>query len=550
MTFLPIAERELRVAARHPLTFWVRWAAALGCLLLWAVLGLANRRLSTSELSQLVFTAFGIVAFGFTLLCGVFLTSDCLSEEKREGTLGLLFLTDLKGFDVVAGKLAATSLHVVFALLAIFPIMAIPLLMGGVSPGEFWRLLLVLLITLFWSLGLGMLSSALRYEARQSMATTLFAILAWTGLLPALWWFNHILFRRNLVDFLLLPSPAFAFRAAYDFGYRLSNGKEAYWLSVTIIAFVALGCFIAAAVALPRLWQDARPAREEKATVRGLRDPLPQAYRRWHFPDPDPCFWLASRDSLRARTGLVAMLILLCVWGVFFVLSIAAPAREGFIICVFSAYAVHQLAKYLMVVEATRQMSLDRNSGALELLLVTPLQDHEVISGYSRAFRQRFVPLVGTLALLNVCLCLLTVGYSRLSMNSSDRAIFFELFAGGVITLLLDFRTLGKIGLLRAIHTKSHNRAILGTLMRVMLPPWAAIILMVFVMQSTVRSAEGAAVTFAFWFGFGIVTDLILNSAATLELRKGLRELVCGEPAAGPGASRPMLAPSLRPAKV
>jgi len=48
----------------------------------------------------LIFTAFGIVAFGFTLLCGVFLTSDCLSEEKREGTLGLLFLTDLKGFDI------------------------------------------------------------------------------------------------------------------------------------------------------------------------------------------------------------------------------------------------------------------------------------------------------------------------------------------------------------------------------------------------------------------------------------------------------------------
>src|ERR1044071_7211439 len=127
MTFLPIAERELRVAARRPLTFWLRWAAALGCLLLWAVLGSANHRLSTSQLSQLIFTAFGIVAFGFTLLCGVFLTSDCLSEEKREGTLGLLFLTDLKGFDVVAGKLAATSLHVVFALLAIFPIMAIPL---------------------------------------------------------------------------------------------------------------------------------------------------------------------------------------------------------------------------------------------------------------------------------------------------------------------------------------------------------------------------------------------------------------------------------------
>ena len=46
-------------------------------------------------------------AFGLCLLAGVLLTADCLSEEKREGTLGLLFLTDLKGYDVVLGKFMA-----------------------------------------------------------------------------------------------------------------------------------------------------------------------------------------------------------------------------------------------------------------------------------------------------------------------------------------------------------------------------------------------------------------------------------------------------------
>ena len=44
----------------------------------------------------------------YCLLSGVWFTADCLSEEKREGTLGLLFLTDLKGYDVVFGKLVAT----------------------------------------------------------------------------------------------------------------------------------------------------------------------------------------------------------------------------------------------------------------------------------------------------------------------------------------------------------------------------------------------------------------------------------------------------------
>ena len=42
------------------------------------------------------------IEFTFALLTGPFLTADCLSRERREGTLGFLFLTDLGGFDVVA----------------------------------------------------------------------------------------------------------------------------------------------------------------------------------------------------------------------------------------------------------------------------------------------------------------------------------------------------------------------------------------------------------------------------------------------------------------
>ena len=55
---------------------------------------------------------FGVLKWmGMIYACGagVFLTADCLSEEKREGTLGLLFLTDLRGHDVALGKLLATS---------------------------------------------------------------------------------------------------------------------------------------------------------------------------------------------------------------------------------------------------------------------------------------------------------------------------------------------------------------------------------------------------------------------------------------------------------
>src|ERR1041384_4232519 len=111
MTFLPVVDRELRVAARRRGFYWTRLLFAVVCagivglvlLFAWTV------RSGTSGIGSGLFYFLTLLALGFSLLTGVFLTADCLSEEKREGTIGLLFLTDLKGYDVVLGKLVASS---------------------------------------------------------------------------------------------------------------------------------------------------------------------------------------------------------------------------------------------------------------------------------------------------------------------------------------------------------------------------------------------------------------------------------------------------------
>jgi hypothetical protein len=97
-----VVERELRVASRGRAIYRVRfWAASvmLGVFIccLRTLGAVQNSSLEGEEiLSTLLFPA-----FGFALLIGVIATADCVSSEKREGTLGLLFLTDLKGYDVI-----------------------------------------------------------------------------------------------------------------------------------------------------------------------------------------------------------------------------------------------------------------------------------------------------------------------------------------------------------------------------------------------------------------------------------------------------------------
>src|SRR3954468_1329752 len=115
MAFLPIVERELRVAARKRNTFWVRLIAAMVAVVIFAAaLALMDAgwfRPARSSLGRGLFSVLSWLTFAGALAAGLFFTSDCLSQEKREGTLGFLFLTDLRGYDVVLGKLLTTSLR-------------------------------------------------------------------------------------------------------------------------------------------------------------------------------------------------------------------------------------------------------------------------------------------------------------------------------------------------------------------------------------------------------------------------------------------------------
>src|SRR5688572_20507617 len=114
MTLLPIVERELRVAARKRSTFWVRMIAALVAVVVavgFLILSSLRFGVGAAQLGHALFSALTWLSLAAALGAGLFLTSDCLSEEKREGTLGFLFLTSLRSYDVVGGKLLATSLQ-------------------------------------------------------------------------------------------------------------------------------------------------------------------------------------------------------------------------------------------------------------------------------------------------------------------------------------------------------------------------------------------------------------------------------------------------------
>src|SRR6266498_5222362 len=107
MTFLPILARELRVASRRRVTYWIRTGAALAVMIIGTWLFLMMQSETTQTIAKVLFGVLTSCATLSAYLSGLRDTADCLSGEKREGTLGLLFLTDLRGYDIVIGKMAA-----------------------------------------------------------------------------------------------------------------------------------------------------------------------------------------------------------------------------------------------------------------------------------------------------------------------------------------------------------------------------------------------------------------------------------------------------------
>ena len=133
------------------------WRAAV-CATTIALVPLAMS-LGAAQPGRSVFQMISVIGFLYSIFGGVLRTADAISEEKRENTLGLLFLTDLKPADVISGKLLASAANLFFGVLSLMPLLALPIIMGGVTSREIVLMALCFVNSLFFAVSSGFLIS-------------------------------------------------------------------------------------------------------------------------------------------------------------------------------------------------------------------------------------------------------------------------------------------------------------------------------------------------------------------------------------------------------
>jgi len=396
--WLPVVDRELRAAARRPATWRWRTAAA------------ANLPTRMSRARSPVRKSSG-------------------SVPSRRSAL--------------SASPAAASLNVLYALLGLLPLLAVPLLLGGLPAADVALAALALLNLLFGTLAVSLLASCFTLGERQAVSTAVLAAAGWAvgvplgalalaELLGGVW--------RQPVALLALTSPLAALAGGTLPG--LAGGPRDLAFTLALSHALGWGCLAAAAV---RLRRDVTGRERNAGTVRAplehrLFTPADRAGReafRRGLLDLHPMVWLAERHPGAARYGAIFV-------GAVILILASGAAKYGASAFSGLAFLPIVLAIHLTLLAWSTSLGCqraveDRRSGALELWLSTPLTDADLLRGHWLLLRRLFLAPVTWLVAGEIVLAWLFFDERRLQRTLIAAALILPLDMAAASALALRF---------------------------------------------------------------------------------------------------------------
>jgi hypothetical protein len=405
-------------------------------------------------------------------------------------------------------------------------VLAVPLLMGGITNGEFWRMVLVLMDTFLLSLAIGVFVSVLSWNARRAMGANFLLLLLITAI-PAAGAGTIAYFSSSsrVIDPLLYSCPVYSFDLSSDAKYKW--GAEHFWSSIAVIhgltwLLVALACWL-----VSRSWQD-RPAAAGKI---GWRDrwqgwsyggPSRREALRKRLLDINAFYWLAARAWFKPIGVWLGLAFVGCWWLYMRLALQFSWFDESFSLT--TGFILNCLLKLWIAVEAGQRFAEDQKIGALELWLSTPLTVGDILGGQLLALRRQFLgPLLVTVAVE----LLLVFTAAQHSFQNRSEVLAFGL--GGLILLLADVSALICVAISQALTARTPNRANVTTIVRILILPtvlYGAVGVVAFIWTTSLGVAGPEWKFYVrMWFWLGIITDLAYGLPAWWQLRTRFRQL-------------------------
>jgi ABC-type transport system involved in multi-copper enzyme maturation permease subunit len=501
MILLPIIAREMRAAARQTFTYHLRTYGV--CAVLFVGIFVVPAEYFQPGYGAALFCLVHLALLANIWILVPLLTMDCLSRERREGTLGLLFLTGLGAGNIVVAKVLAHGLRAITLWLSMLPAMAIPFLLGGVTRSQVLFSVSVQFSALCGALAAGLLASA---HCKAWLRTLLLsAILAGAFAVLLAWLLVLLVFSGS-------PLARWDFESALEVAITVAGGtsstsrwsmfsKSSLGLVMTQVTLfsVALLLFaiLLAGFRIRRTLQEDVPSPVRLWWRRGFCTPILlrgyfQRRQRWKL-DRNPVGWLQERTW----TGRSASLIWLAVVAVYFSAMLSGSDSGRYSIETYELLLALGWAMVgSMAIAAVGSFRRERETGLMELLVTSALKERSIIWGRLLGLWGQFLLAAG------LYLSVFYVG---------------EEYAGSGIILFFfsTFLTLPVIGLYYSLRCRSFMVALVATLAVDLLAPmiWCSL-------RGLISDDSSALMPFA----LGALCQLILAAVCAMLLLRRLKQ--------------------------
>jgi hypothetical protein len=355
----PLVARELLVYSRQPWTYWLRLLSALGAVSVLAIMAATGQHRLGQADGLWLFAGSTVLLFFIASLNGLRSTSDCIASERRQGTLVLLFLANLKLNAILISKLVTNSMRNAWAFLGTLPVLGLCVLLGGVSGLVFVQGVLAVLAAAWLSLMVGLEQSCRNQGEHEA--------------------FSNGLRRLLMLNLIPLVSPASLVLSA--FLGEDAFGKAYFVGTLGGTVWAGFQHWSLAKSALAQNWQEPPP--EEAPVDSGVRAPaeLPVMGHLQRPPrlcgNTPPAYWLFARYGDARQVGplpigvsFVAITGFMVLVGDWYTINFAYPLMMG------AGRFVQMLA---MAKIAPQSFADIARPGALEILQTTPITLKQIV---------------------------------------------------------------------------------------------------------------------------------------------------------------------------
>jgi hypothetical protein len=471
----PIFNREFLTVPRRPQhhslrvaylgMLWVigvtAWLATVGWMRS-ATLG------ETARFGPLLFEVLTYVQLVLFLFFAALASASAISQEKDRRTFILLLRTDLSDREIVLGKLLGSLLPISLLLIGTVPLFMLLVLLGGIAPSQVLQALLIMAATALAAGSLGVLLALWRERTFQSLALTVLFLVLYLCLVRALafvpgaarWqsWLDPFLALGIVLD----PTTSEGYRVAP--AYLFTAGMLVLSLLLNAVSLWKLRVWNPSGEPIMQRERPEEETAEAEEKDRTSVHAAPGAVRR---VGPNPILWREiatrayGRRPLMVKCAYAVVLALIC----YFALAPVVRGERPPFAAALGLLPVGVLSLLLVAAQAATAITSERDTGALDLLLVTDLTAKEFIFGKLGGIiyntKEYLLPpllLTGTYAVFG---CLATPPRGHPEMTGSMNATSLLCLLGGGAVLLAFAMVLG---IHVALRTQNSRMAIINTL--------------------------------------------------------------------------------------